>query len=78
VRYLLLKLNFSLAMSHVDVGLLYRVLETTSAFSVVSDVADSWCWSPKYLILIPFSHDLSLRRFHCILVNVSNYSRTQL
>lgn len=35
VRYLLLTLNFSLAMSHVDVGLLYSVLET-SAFSVVS------------------------------------------
>lgn len=35
VRYLLLTLNFSLAMSHVDVRLLYRVLET-SAFSVVS------------------------------------------
>lgn len=36
VRYLFLTLRFCLAMSHVDVELLYCVLETTSAFSMVS------------------------------------------
>jgi hypothetical protein len=57
VRYLFLTMKFSLTISDVKMGLLYSVLETTSAFSVVGVMVETWSWSLKYLLLIPFSHD---------------------